>query len=286
MNITRIVLCLSLVAGATLSFASPAGAQPVLAQPGAAPRATVSEGTARPRAPTPPQSVSNPGGVEPDARTQLQIGMAVGVEWQGSWYAGHIVALRGERVRIHYDGYDPSTDETVPRRRLRVGASFPTPPPTRTPIDPTGTPVSVYTALAIGLPVQVNYHGQWWAARVTAVLPDGQVAIRYDLYEASSDEIVSRDRLLLAPPAGQAPPPVAMNMGLAVDAQTPLVVGEPVHIEYSGSLYPGCVVALLADGTVRVHYLGWGGDSDANVPRTQLRMRIPRPVIVPLAQHP
>ncbi|MEI8259423.1 MAG: hypothetical protein WCJ30_27460 [Deltaproteobacteria bacterium] len=287
----RLTLCVSLFACVHVALVSTTQAQPSAAQP--AVTAPSSTDRARPMAPpgpgaaqAPPASVTNAGGAEPTARTVLSVGQAVGVEWQGSWYAGHVVALHGDRVRIHYDGYDASTDETVARRRLRVGASFPAPPMRPAQVEPTGTPVSVYTGLAAGLPVQVNHHGQWWAAHITAVLPDGQVAVRYDSYEPSADEIVSRDRLLLAVPAGQAPPPAAMSTGQSVDAQTPLAIGDALHIEWSGSLYPGRVVALLADGGVRVHYLGWGGDSDENVARTRLRVRIPRPVIVPVAQHP
>jgi hypothetical protein len=122
---------------------------------------------------------------------------------------------------------------------------------------------------------------------VTAPLNDGQVVIRYDGWEASSDEIATRDCVLLAPRGQPAPAenaqPVSAPPGRPVDAQTPLAPGDPVHIEYQSAYYPGRVVAVLSTGALRVHYLGWGNESDENVPRERLRVGVPRLIVVHVA---
>lgn len=53
--------------------------------------------------------------------TFLEPGMAVQVEWEGSWWSGKVlsVASNGD-VKIHYVGWEDSWDEYVPRKRLRT----------------------------------------------------------------------------------------------------------------------------------------------------------------------
>lgn len=233
----------------------------------------------------PPPATMSPGGQTVTAQTPLHRGDFVAIEWHGTWYAGHVVALaNGNTVRAHYDGYDSSQDETVPRTRLQLNPAAFRPRPGA--IEPMGTPVYPTTAIPPGMAVEINWHGQWWAGHTVAALSDGAVVVRYDGYEASADEIVTRDRLQLARP-GVAPSPAAATLpsaafppGRPVDAQAPLGLGDAVHIEWSGSFYPGRVVALLDNGQVRAHYLGYGNDSDENVPRTRLRLGVARRVII------
>lgn len=220
---------------------------------------------------SPQQPSADPGGHVVDAQTPLRAGQPVAIEWHGSWYAGRVVSLLSTQdVRVHYDGYDASADENVPRARLRLGATISRPHPG--PVEPVGIPVTPTTMLTPGLAVHVVWHGQWWAARVVAVLADGQVVIRYDGYDASADEIVTRDRLLIATPNAHPATNATPQPGRIVDAQTPLAAGDAVHIEWQGAFYPGRVITVLEGGQVRVHYLGYGSESDENVPRTRLRI--------------
>lgn len=45
---------------------------------------------------------------------------AVSVEWHGTWYPATVLAVRGARYLIHYDGYDADWDEWVDATRLRA----------------------------------------------------------------------------------------------------------------------------------------------------------------------
>jgi hypothetical protein len=51
---------------------------------------------------------------------ELAVGTSVYIEYDGAWYGGAVLELRGELVRIHYDDWDASWDEDVSRERLRL----------------------------------------------------------------------------------------------------------------------------------------------------------------------
>jgi hypothetical protein len=59
--------------------------------------------------------------------------------------------------------------------------------------------------------------------------------------------------------------------GQPVQPDTELAPGDAVYIEWYGSWYPGEVLALARDGTVKVHYSGWESMFDEQVPRSRLR---------------
>jgi hypothetical protein len=277
------------VSTGAVCFAGPSFAQP--RRPAPAPRAEaarpsaggIAAASATTQSGSTPSAVSEPGGQPVTGQTTLHPGDAVAVEWQNQWYSGHVVTLVGNTVRVHYDGYDASQDETVARTRLRVNSTAFRPRPGA--VEPTGLPVLANAVITPGVAIQINWHGQWWAGRVIAAMPDGFVIVRYDGREASADAMVTRDRILLVPAGATASIPAGTTAmpnppGQPVDAQTSLSLGQPVHIEWSGSFYPGRVIALLDGGQVRVHYLGYGDDSDENVPRARLRIGVGRPVIV------
>lgn len=43
----------------------------------------------------------------------------VKVQWKGAWYNARVLNRKGDEFRIHYMGYGPEWDETVPRDRVR-----------------------------------------------------------------------------------------------------------------------------------------------------------------------
>ena len=62
-----------------------------------------------------------PSGVPVEPETPLEIGSTVLAFSQGQWWRAEVIGLEGEeRVRIHFPGWDPSWDETVPRSDLQV----------------------------------------------------------------------------------------------------------------------------------------------------------------------
>ena len=52
-------------------------------------------------------------------------GDEVRTEWQGEWYDSTIVAVEGDRYRVHYHGFPESDDEWVDAKRLRKKVECP-----------------------------------------------------------------------------------------------------------------------------------------------------------------
>lgn len=50
-----------------------------------------------------------------------------------------------------------------------------------------------------------------------------------------------------------------------------LAVGQNVEVLWNGTWYAASILALLPDGTVRIHYTGWASSWDENVTRDRIR---------------
>lgn len=60
-------------------------------------------------------------GVQPRSGYDLVRGQSVFVEWNGTWYPATVLgADDGSHVRVHYDGFSSSDDESVTLPRIRV----------------------------------------------------------------------------------------------------------------------------------------------------------------------
>jgi hypothetical protein len=62
---------------------------------------------------SPPAAVTSP----PEGG--YRVGDAVNIEWKGTWWAGRILEVEGEKHKITYDGYGSNWDEWVGTERLR-----------------------------------------------------------------------------------------------------------------------------------------------------------------------
>ncbi|MHC4410543.1 MAG: MBT domain-containing protein [Planctomycetota bacterium] len=51
---------------------------------------------------------------------KLCVGQLLQACWGNRWWAARIVALRGNRVRIHYVGWDDIWDKSVEPSRIRL----------------------------------------------------------------------------------------------------------------------------------------------------------------------
>lgn len=60
--------------------------------------------------------------------------------------------------------------------------------------------------------------------------------------------------------------------GQTVGADTKLLTGMLVLVEYNQTWYAADVLAVNADGTVRIHYRGWEATWDETVPRSRLQL--------------
>jgi len=160
------------------------------------------------------------------------------------------------------------------------------------PIASTGVPVTDDTRLDVGQVLQVKYGNTWWACKILLVLDGGRVCIHYLGWQSQFDEIVPRARLQLDPDAiakarsvrlRYAPHPLPINDPprnpgsitpgpIRVIDNTRLNVGDAVDVQWSSSWWRGEVLAVLPDGRVNIHYVGWSSASDETVARSRLRL--------------
>ena len=92
--------------------------------------------------------ICNPGAIEsfghpvPEDR-ELKSGDYVEVEYQGSWWSGSVVKVFPDgKVLAHYQGWGASSDEKVPRTRLRSVSWSPRSSLRSGPVPPRTTPCS------------------------------------------------------------------------------------------------------------------------------------------------
>jgi hypothetical protein len=98
------------------------------------------------------------------------VGEAVAVEWHGSWWLAHVIALiPGDRVAIHYDGWGDEWDEIVGATRIMHPSS-------------NGR-------------LMVEWHGSWWPASIVRPVAAGQTLIHYDGWGPEWDEVVDGSRM-------------------------------------------------------------------------------------------
>jgi hypothetical protein len=78
-----------------------------------------------PLPPLPPQALPvEPSGIPVGPDTRLEEGTPVLANWRDIWWRARVVALESaDRVRIHYEGWDDTWDETVPRSALQIDIS-------------------------------------------------------------------------------------------------------------------------------------------------------------------
>lgn len=78
---------------------------------------------------------------------------------------------------------------------------------------------------------------------------------------------------IVAPaPAGTSGPGAIEPNGVPVDANTPLVAGTFVQLQYNSAWYEAQVLRAESGGRLRVRYVGWGAEWDETVDRARLRI--------------
>lgn len=109
-------------------------------------------------------------------------GQRIEVLWKGKWFKAKSLAAEGDRLKVHYVGFQDAWDEWVSPDRVR-------------PYQP--------AQYAAGDAVEVLWKdGVWYPARVLRGTY-GVHLVRYDGYDASADEWVSPQQIRLPTEAGK-----------------------------------------------------------------------------------
>jgi hypothetical protein len=119
--------------------------------------------------------------------------------------------------------------------------------------------------VAAGQAVYVEWGGSYWAAHVLGRQADGRLAIHYDGWDASWDEVVELRRIALGVRA----------------PQRPYRVGDRFFVEWGGSWWPAQVERTTKSG-VGIHYQGYGHEWDEVVGSERI-LHLEPPVALPRA---
>jgi len=115
-----------------------------------------------------------------------KVGNKAEVLWKGTWYPATVKKVKGDQCYIHYAGYGNNWDEWVGPDRIKIKGEDNTASASN-PADPA-------PKYSVGDPVQVNWKGSWYPARVIAV-GNNKWKIHYDGYDNSWDEWVALRRI-------------------------------------------------------------------------------------------
>jgi hypothetical protein len=120
------------------------------------------------------------GGFSPDLtlgpaqrRATADVGRRVEVRSDGDWYKAQIIDADGDRLRVHYYGYERSDDAWVEASQIRDGVTAQYP---------------------LGAAVEVRWKGAWYPATIRE-RRGGMHCIAYDGYGAEWNEWVSTKRI-------------------------------------------------------------------------------------------
>ena len=182
-------------------------------------------------------------------------GQRVLVELGGYWWPAAIVAIRGPgrwRVRVDAWGDEREIGELA---RLRPHSITPHTNPTDHGL--LGLVLGIVIALGVALAVVIVALGQGSGPSTQPPRP--------------SDRADAPSR---APASPQTRPgPIANPSPTRVNPDTPLEVGQPIHLRWRGDWYRAEVAGINEDGSVAVDVLGWPAEYDqANVNRGRIRL--------------
>jgi ribosomal 50S subunit-recycling heat shock protein len=200
----------------------------------------------------PPEVGAIPSSGKPLApTTELKVHQVLQVEWGKTWWAARIMELFPDgRVKIHYLGWDSSSDEIVTRSRLQLDDDV---------IEKTKALARTSMPLAVIDTIQLVPPG------FSPSSIGGFVII--DAIDIPSDPPEKTEKGDVPADAG----PIS-STGLKVDADTKLELNQVLQVEWGRTFWAARVLELLSDGRVKIHYLGWVASWDEVVPRSRLQL--------------
>lgn len=136
----------------------------------------------------------------PGCTKQYRVGDEVLVEWEGADYPASIVAVEGSaRYRVHFQGYDPIWDESVPlsriRGRLKEKVTTPPPPPAKVRARMSQGNKQQVSLFKAGDRVRVDWKGTVYPAVIVTVLGNERYRVHYEGYDQNWDENVELTRI-------------------------------------------------------------------------------------------
>jgi len=130
-------------------------------------------------------------------KRRYEVGDKVLVEWEKNTYPAVILETNGPtKIKVHYEGYDPIWDETVPGTRIKGfndgTAPRPEPPPKVRAKALQAAQTNVYK---IGDRVRVEWHGAMYPAIIVGIVGQERYRIHFEGYGDEWDDTVGLNRI-------------------------------------------------------------------------------------------
>jgi hypothetical protein len=130
-------------------------------------------------------------------KRRYEVGDKVLVDWEKNTYPAVILETNGPtKIKVHYEGYDPVWDETVPRDRIKGfnegNAPHPEPPPKVRAKALQAAQTNVYK---ISDRVRVEWHGSMYPAVVVGIVGQERYRIHFEGYGDEWDDTVGLNRI-------------------------------------------------------------------------------------------
>lgn len=130
-------------------------------------------------------------------KRRYEVGDKVLVEWEKETYPAVILEMNGPRkIKVHYEGYDPVWDETVPQERIKGfndgKAPHPKPPQK---VQAKALDAAKTNVYKIGDRVRVEWHGTMYPAVIVGIVGQERYRIHFDGYGDEWDDTVGLNRI-------------------------------------------------------------------------------------------
>ncbi len=126
-----------------------------------------------------------------------RVGDEVMVEWEGKDYPAVILSASGPtKFKVHYEGYDETWDEVVPRSRmkgLRVGGEVRPEPPAK--VRQKALEAAQTNTYRVGDHVRVEWRERLYPAQIIDVVGKERYRVHYEGYPSEFDENVGLARI-------------------------------------------------------------------------------------------
>jgi hypothetical protein len=126
-----------------------------------------------------------------------QVGDEVMVEWEGKEYPAVILSQESAaKFKVHFEGYEDSWDEVVPKSRVKGPKTGDEPrvePPTK--VRAKALEAAKTNTYKVGDHVRVEWHGKYYPATVVEIMGKEQYRVHYEGYGPEWDENVGLARV-------------------------------------------------------------------------------------------
>ncbi len=126
-----------------------------------------------------------------------QVGDEVMVEWEGKEYPAVILKQESAaKFKVHFEGYEDSWDEVVPKSRIKGHKKGDEPrvePPAK--VRAKALEAAKSNTYQVGDHVRVEWHGKYYPATVIEIIGKEQYRVHYEGYGPEWDENVGLSRV-------------------------------------------------------------------------------------------